>query len=88
MFHVKHTLAVLMLVSAVAHAQSVGGNSYGGHGARAGVGAGAGASNGSGGASQSGSNGGRYSAFDQYQPWPQAEMKQYAKAKFTPYEGK
>lgn len=87
MFHVKHTLAVLMLVSAVAHAQSVGGNSGVGHGARGAVGAGAGASHGTAGASQSGANGGRYSAFDNYQPWPQAEMKQYAKAKFTTYEG-
>jgi len=85
----KQLLAIILACTCMhAHAQALGGNSYGGHGARAGVSAGAGASHGNAvGASQSGSNGGRYSAFDQYQPWPQAEMKQYAKAKFTPYEG-
>jgi hypothetical protein len=32
-------------------------------------------------------NGGRYSMVDEYQPWPQEEMKQYAKPKFEPYKG-
>ena len=32
-------------------------------------------------------NGGRYSPVDEYQAWPQEEMKQYAKPKFEPYKG-
>lgn len=88
MFHVKHTLAVLALACAAnAHAGNVGGNMGVGHGMRSGphgnTSANAGAA-----ASQSGANGGRYSAFDQYQPWPQAEMQQYAKPAFHIYEGK
>lgn len=38
-------------------------------------------------AAQSG-NGGRASLVDDYQPWPQAEMAQFAKPTFTPYDGK
>ncbi len=85
----KAFIAIIIACTCMhAHAQALGGNSGVGHGARAGIGAGVGAaSSGPSGASQSGANGGRYSAFDQYQPWPQAEMKQYAKAKFTPYTG-
>lgn len=33
-------------------------------------------------------NGSRYSAVDEYQPWKQSEMQQYAKPKFEPYTGK
>lgn len=47
------------------------------------------------GQSSSQGNGGRYgfadpqySLVDDYQPWPQAQMKQYAKPEFTPYDGK
>ena len=39
--------------------------------------------------SSAGSGQGRkYSLGDDYQPWPQAEMKQYAKPKFEPYGGR
>jgi hypothetical protein len=49
------------------------------------------ASRGTAAAGQSG-NGGRSSsapvyAEDAYQPWPQAEMQQFAKPKFMPYSG-
>lgn len=41
------------------------------------------------GAASSGSqgNGSSYTLGDEYSPWPQAEMKQYAKPKFEPYRG-
>jgi hypothetical protein len=86
---VKQLLAIILACTCMhSHAQAYGGNSGVGHGARAGIGAHGNASNGNAiGASQSGANGGRYSAFDNYQPWLQAEMQQYAKAKFTPYTG-
>ena len=47
------------------------------------------------GQSSSQGQGGRYGfadpnwqPIDEYQPFPQAQMKQYAKPKFTPYDGK
>lgn len=97
MFHVKHTIAVIMAVCAVAaHAQSSAQ-----HGHRAGVSIGArgalghaaaassgGANASANGAAQSGSNGGAYSSasmMDNYQPWPQSEMQQFAKPCFVPY---
>lgn len=39
------------------------------------------------GAGQAGGNGGSYSFADNYQPWPQSEMKQFAKPAFIPYNG-
>lgn len=46
------------------------------------------ASHGAAAASQSG-NGGRNSpsVVDDYQPWPESEMRQYQKPHWTPYEG-
>jgi len=85
----KHiAIAVLALACTQAYAQSYGGNSGAGHGARAGVAAGAGAvgRGAAQSASNGGSGGGRYqwvnpdwNPVDQYQSWPQSEMKKFAK---------
>jgi hypothetical protein len=40
----------------------------------------------SGKSSASGSQGGHYAVGDEFQPWPQAEMQQYAKPKFETYK--
>lgn len=84
-------LALALALTTQAHAMSNGGNSYGGHGARAGVQAGAGQSAGQSAAS-AGGNGGQYMSesylqhqVDRFQPWPQEEMKQFAKSRFIPY---
>lgn len=37
--------------------------------------------------SSAGSQGGHYTLGDQFQPWPQTEMKQYAKPRFETYKG-
>ena len=81
----KRTLLVIVLaaMSINAHARHVAGIGIGG-----GVG---GATSGPAG-SQGGRYGSRYSPGytmgDEYQPWPQEQMKQYAKPKFMPYDGK
>lgn len=83
----KYSLAILLVCSLHAHATNYGGNSGAGHGARSGATAGSGAvGQSSASASQSGSSGGQYgwvnpdaSLFDRYQPYPQAEMRQFAK---------
>ena len=70
---------------AVGHGSSVGGATSGAAGGmRNGIGASLGSSGASHGAAGSG---GRYSLVDEYQPWPQAEMQRFAKAKFAPYAG-
>jgi len=85
----KYSLAILFACSLHAHATNYGGNSGAGHGARAGATAGSGVGGGQSSAGigngQSG-NGGQYqwvnpgaSLFDRYQPWPQEEMRQFAK---------
>jgi len=71
-----------IILSTSAHAQLSAG-----HGARAGATAGSGAVGSHGqSAGQSGSNGGRYlwinpdaSLVDQYQPWPESEMRKFQK---------
>jgi hypothetical protein len=83
----KHIAFALLACSLHAHATNYGGNSGAGHGARSGATAGSGIGGGQSSAGigngQSG-NGGQYqwvnpgaSLFDRYQPWPQAEMKQF-----------
>jgi hypothetical protein len=87
-----------LVVATSAHATSVGGGKHGNHSgyglgpgstaageAAAARGWGAGANVG---ATQSGSNGGRYSMVDNYQPWPEDEMRQFQKPAFVPYTGK
>jgi hypothetical protein len=74
----KHAIIFGLLLAASMHAypHNVGrGSAVGGSQSAA-----------SAGASQG--NGGRYSAVDEYQPWPQEEMKQYQKKEWTPYDGK
>lgn len=39
-------------------------------------------------ASSASGQGSKYTLGDEYQPWPQAEMRQYAKEKFVPYNPK
>jgi hypothetical protein len=38
-------------------------------------------------AGSAGNQGGRYTMGDEFQPWPQREMQQFAKARFEPYRG-
>lgn len=80
----------LFLAHSCAYASNASAN--GGHhggGNNGAVGAAAGAFGGSSSAAAGqGGNGGRYSVVDNYQPWPQSEMKKFQKAEFTPYAGK
>lgn len=70
---------------AVGHGGAVGGATSGAAGGmRNGIGASLGSP---GSAHGEAGSGGRYSLVDEYQPWPQAEMQRYAKAKFAPYVG-
>jgi hypothetical protein len=81
--------ALLLALATQAHASVVSAN-YGHHGATLGSSASTGEpATGMVGApaAQSG-NGGRYSLVDAYQPWPQSEMRQFAKPHFTPFDGK
>ena len=64
-------IIILALACTAAQARNVG-HGYGGQAV---------------GASSSGSQGGRYTLGDQFQPWPQDEMQQYAKPRFEPYRG-
>lgn len=89
----KHSIifGLLLAVSINAQAHAVGhGSAVGGatSGAAGGMRNGIGASLGSSGATHGAAgSGGRYSLVDEYQPWPQEEMKRFAKAKFAPYAG-
>lgn len=72
----KHALILGLLLAASAH--------VGAHNVGRGSAVGAASS---GAQSAGGAQGGRYTLGDEYQPWPQAEMQQYAKPKFEPYRG-
>lgn len=82
------TILAITLACACMHANAesaLGGQARGGH--RGGPAIGGHANSQA--ASQNGSNAGRYTMFpeDNYQPWPQEEMKQFAKPEWHPYNG-
>ncbi|PVX77150.1 hypothetical protein C7402_115209 [Paraburkholderia unamae] len=85
----------LTLITITAHAGNIGGGPHGGMSTGAmgpnGPGSTGAAMTGhaSPGGTQGtqGSQGGRYSVVDGYQPWPQSEMRQYAKPRWEPYRG-
>jgi hypothetical protein len=92
----KHLLVVCALLAATsANAASIGGGKHGNHsgagfgpaGGQHASGQEAAAGVGSVGAGQTGGNGGQYSFADNYQPWPQSGMEQFAKPAFVPYTG-
>lgn len=89
--------AVIIALTTSAHAGNIGGGPHGGMsagaaspgmmGMQAGPGQhGPGPTGGSAAESQGG-QGGRYSVVDGYQPWSEAEMRQYQKPHWTPYMG-
>lgn len=78
----KFLAAFLLTASVTAHA-SVARGQAGHHGASLGSTAHAAAAT-----SGSAAAPGRGSLVDDYQPWPQAEMQQFAKPKFVPYDGR
>jgi hypothetical protein len=85
----KTILIALLLATTQAHASTARGEA-GHHGASLGSTARATSSVSSQSAAAApaqGSNG-RYSLVDGYQPWQQAEMQQFAKPKFVPFDGK
>ncbi|MCX4154964.1 MULTISPECIES: hypothetical protein [Paraburkholderia] len=82
-------LAILMLVASHTYASTASAN----HGHHGGLGNGAIGGQSSVGspaasAAAAGGKGGRYSLVDDYQPWPQAEMKQFQKPEFASFAGK
>jgi hypothetical protein len=79
--------AALLALATQAHASTASANQGHHGGANSGaLGCSCGASHGTAAAGQSG-NGGRYSMVDQYQPWPESEMRNFEKSKFVPYSG-
>ena len=89
----KHAiiLGFLLALSAHAEAHAVGhGSAVGGHasGAAGGMQNGAAAAaRGAMGSTSAQGSGGRYSMVDDFQPWQEESMQQYAKPKFEPYRG-
>lgn len=86
----KMLLTVFLLAASVSsHASSATAN-HGHHGYGAGVSGGlkgAPSSAASVSTASASQGGGHYSLVDDYQPWPQAEMQQFAKPRFVPYAG-
>ena len=85
-------VAALLTLATTAHAGSNAQGPHGGIAAARGLAASRAASHAS--ASAQSGQGGSYwtpdanaSLVDAYQPWPQSEMKQFAKAKWEPYAG-
>jgi hypothetical protein len=78
-------LSVTMSVGANVEARNVHGTGAGGFGT---AGAKAAAAN-AGSIGAQGQGGNRpYTLGDEFQPWPQADMQQYAKPRWVPYDGK
>ena len=81
-------LAVTLLIAANAHASAVARGDHGHHAGAANNGASLSGISATSAVSSSVGSNGRYSLVDEYQPWPQSEMQQFAKARWTPYDGK
>jgi hypothetical protein len=68
----KLAILALALTCATAQARNVHGTGNTGSASQAGM---------------AGNQGGRYTMGDEFQPWPQREMQQFAKPRFEPYRG-
>lgn len=80
-------LTLLLALSTAANASTTSAN-HGHHGSNSGaVGAAPGAFGGSQAAAGQSGNGGRYSMVDEYQAFPESEMRQFQKPRWVPYSG-
>lgn len=74
----KYVIIFGLLLAASMHAEARNAQGPGTHG-QPGIGHSSAAS--------TGGQGGKYTLGDEFQPWPQAEMQQYAKPTFEAYKG-